>query len=84
MRSTQSPIGTISPDSSASGMNWLGGTIPSSGCFQRISASSPTICRDEARILGWKLSVNSSRSSALRSCDSRDSFSSAVAFIARL
>ena len=34
---------TMSPLSSAAGMNSLGGTAPRSGCVQRISASNPTI-----------------------------------------
>ena len=33
----------MSPDSSASGMNTCGGTLPCSGSFQRNSASAPTI-----------------------------------------
>jgi hypothetical protein len=43
--STHCPIGTISPVSSASGMNRLGGTRPCSGCCQRSSASAATIRR---------------------------------------
>ena len=42
--STQRPIGTISPVSSASGMNCIGGSTPSSGWVQRSSASTPVIC----------------------------------------
>ena len=42
--STQRPIGTISPVSSASGMNCIGGSTPSSGWVQRNSASTPVIC----------------------------------------
>jgi hypothetical protein len=41
---TQSPITTISPVSSATGMNRAGGTIPSCGCRQRIKASAPMVC----------------------------------------
>ena len=74
----------MSPVSSATGMNWDGGTMPSSGCFQRIRASTPATAPVVALSLGWKYRRNSSRSSALRSCDSSESFSSAVAFIARL
>ena len=40
-RSTQRPIGTIRPVSSASGMNCVGGTRPRSGWCQRSSASTP-------------------------------------------
>ena len=43
VRSTQRPIGTMSPVSSASGMNWSGATMPRSGWFQRSSASTPTM-----------------------------------------
>ena len=39
---TKSPIGRISPVSSAIGMNMSGGTRPRRGCCQRISASTPT------------------------------------------
>ena len=42
-RSTHSPIGTISPISSASGMNSAGDTRPRSGWFQRSSASKPVM-----------------------------------------
>ena len=37
---TQAPMGTISPDSSASGMKSSGLTKPRSGCSQRINASA--------------------------------------------
>jgi hypothetical protein len=43
VRSTHSPIGTISPVSSASGMNSVGEMMPRSGWRQRTSASTPTI-----------------------------------------
>ena len=39
---TQAPIGTMSPVSSAIGMNTSGGSGPCSGCCQRSSASVPT------------------------------------------
>ena len=45
-RSTQRPIGTISPVSSASGMNSSGCTIPRSGWIHRIRASTPVIRPD--------------------------------------
>ena len=41
--STQLPIGTIRPVSSATGMNLAGATVPRSGCRQRSSASTPVI-----------------------------------------
>ena len=40
-RKTQSPMGTMSPVSSAIGMNSEGRTKPRDGCLQRISASQP-------------------------------------------
>ncbi len=39
---TQAPIGTMSPDRSATGMNSAGLTVPSSGWSQRRRASQPT------------------------------------------
>jgi hypothetical protein len=42
-RSAHSPSGTMSPISSATGMNEAGGTIPRVGCGQRMSASKPVI-----------------------------------------
>jgi hypothetical protein len=42
--STQSPMATMKPVSSATGMNCAGETSPSSGSRQRISASAPTTC----------------------------------------
>ena len=41
--STHLPIGTISPVSSATGMNCIGATGPRSGCSQRSSASMPVM-----------------------------------------
>ena len=38
---THLPTSTISPVSSSSGMKSSGWTIPRTGCFQRISASTP-------------------------------------------
>ena len=40
--STQRPSGTIWPVSSATGMNSAGTIMPRSGCFQRMSASTPS------------------------------------------
>jgi hypothetical protein len=39
-RSTQRPSGTISPQSSATEMNFTGGMSPSTGCRQRINVSA--------------------------------------------
>ena len=50
---TVAPTGTISPDSSRSGMNSAGDTRPRSGCFQRSSASTPTTRRVAADTRGW-------------------------------
>jgi hypothetical protein len=36
----QNPVSTMSPVSSASGMNWIGDITPSVGCFERIRAST--------------------------------------------
>ena len=50
---TQRPSGSISPDSSASGMNSIGLTSPRCGCCQRSSAStlaSRPVC---SSITGW-------------------------------
>jgi hypothetical protein len=46
------PIGTISPRSSASGMNLPGGTSPTPGRSQRINASAPMISPDRISISG--------------------------------
>ena len=43
LRNTHSPSGTMSPISSATGMNSAGEIMPRSGCFQRSSASQPVI-----------------------------------------
>ena len=52
-RSTQRPIGTIRPISSANGMNWSGGTRPRSGWRQRSSASTPDDRPSARRTTGW-------------------------------
>ena len=44
------PIGTISPEYSASGMNSSGETQPRVGCNHRISASTPTMVREASTI----------------------------------
>ena len=51
--STHSPIGTIRPISSASGMNSAGETMPRLGEFQRSSASQPVISSVIASTCGW-------------------------------
>ena len=53
VRSTHSPIGTINPVSSASGMNSVGEMMPRSGWRQRTSASTPTIWVLGTSICGW-------------------------------
>ena len=52
-RNTHSPIGTISPVSSASAMKSVGCTRPRSGWFQRTSASSDTIFLRLRSKIGW-------------------------------
>jgi hypothetical protein len=51
-RTTQAPIGTIRPESSATGINCAGGTDPRVGCVQRSSASAPVIARVVRLIFG--------------------------------
>ena len=55
-RSTQAPIGTIGPASSATGMNSAGGTSPSAGLFQRSSASTAASLPVSSSNTGWKAS----------------------------
>ena len=52
-RSTQRPIGTISPVSSANGMKSPGTTSPRSGWCQRSSASIPATWPSASRTIGW-------------------------------
>ena len=52
-RSTQSPISTIRPLFSASGMNSSGGTKPRVGCDQRSSASTASTRRSLSARRGW-------------------------------
>ena len=52
-RSTQRPIGTIRPISSASGMKVSGPSIPRSGWCQRSSASTPLTPPSERFTSGW-------------------------------
>ena len=47
------PIASISPDSSAIGMNCAGDTMPSTGWRQRISASTPVMLCVRRSIFGW-------------------------------
>src|SRR5471032_3154914 len=81
-RSTQSPSGSISPDSSAIGMKRSGATMPSSGWCQRSSASAPMTARSDRRICGCRYSSNSCCSSASHSRCSSNSRSCVAAFIA--
>jgi hypothetical protein len=50
--STHWPIGRISPDSSAKGINSAGDTTPRRGCCQRTSASTP-VTRPPPTTCGW-------------------------------
>ena len=50
---TQSPIGSIRPLSSAAGMKSPGGIIPRSGSFQRSSASTATASPLATSQTGW-------------------------------
>ena len=50
---TQAPMGTISPDCSARGMNSAGLTGPRSGCTQRSRASQPTGSPVPSDSTGW-------------------------------
>ena len=65
-RSTQSPIGTISPHSSATGRNSCGSSRPRSGWRQRIRASTPITRPLPTSSSDWYSSTNSPRSSAWR------------------
>ena len=51
--STQSPMGTMKPVSSATGMKRAGDTSPHSGSRQRISASAPTTWPVFRSSCGW-------------------------------
>ncbi|MGA9077113.1 MAG: hypothetical protein WB383_02105 [Acidimicrobiales bacterium] len=50
---THSPIGTMSPVSSAIGMNSSGGTIPRAGSIHRMSASTPVYRPSCRSTIGW-------------------------------
>ena len=52
--------------SSAIGTNSDGESVPSFGCSQRTSASTPTISRESSAMIGWK----STRSSSFSIADS--------------
>jgi hypothetical protein len=52
-RITHSPIGTMKPISSASGMKEAGEIIPLVGWFQRIRASNPLISLLARLTTGW-------------------------------
>ncbi len=51
--STHSEIAVIRSVRSATGMNAAGASIPSSGWFQRMSASTPTMRMSSRRRIGW-------------------------------
>ena len=51
--STHRPIRSISPFSSATGMNSAGGIAPRCGCSHRSSASKPTIEESWSATTGW-------------------------------
>jgi len=53
VRMTQLPMAMIWPLFSASGMNSPGATMPSCGCFQRSSASTPTTRLPSIDNCGW-------------------------------
>jgi hypothetical protein len=53
VRITHSPIGTISPVSSARPMKRSGSVSPRSGCCQRSSASQPTSTPSPTWMRGW-------------------------------
>ena len=63
-RITHSPIGTISPVSSATGMNSAGEIRPRVGWFQRSSASNEQMRFARGRTAAGSSSSNSPRSSA--------------------
>jgi hypothetical protein len=50
---TQVPSGTMSPVSSAIGMNSDGGTVPRRGLNQRSSASNPVVAPLTRSTIGW-------------------------------
>jgi hypothetical protein len=78
--STQRPIGTIRPLSSATSMNWSGAITPRTGCCQRTSASKPTassVCRSTIgwycsrklpSLTAWSSAERSSRRSTIEPC----------------
>ena len=70
VRITHSPIGTINPDRSATGMNRNGLNSPISGDFHRIRASTPAISPEPKSNSGW-YTRNSSSSSAPPAARSR-------------
>jgi hypothetical protein len=66
-RSSHRVIGTITPFSSATGMNSAGGTSPRCGWFQRSSASHPVTSPVGRYTTGCQRSANSPRAAASRS-----------------
>ena len=59
--------------SSAIGTNSDGDSVPSFGCSQRTSASTPTISLDPSEMIGWNSTRSSSFSTADSSCVRRRS-----------
>ena len=51
--STQRPIGSIMPVSSATGMKSAGAGVPRAGCSQRSSASTEAIEESRSETIGW-------------------------------
>ena len=51
--STQRPIGSIRPDSSATVMNSAGSSSPRVGCSQRSSASTEATDPSRSETIGW-------------------------------
>ena len=64
--STQSPIGTMTPVSSATGMKSAASIRPLVGWFQRTSASAASARSETAEKIGWYSTVSSPSRSALR------------------
>ena len=50
---TQSPISTMRPVSSATGMKSSGWIMPMLGCAQRSNASTPTTAQVSRSTIGW-------------------------------
>ena len=75
---TQSPMGTIAPDSFARCRNWAGNSRPRAGWSHRSSASAPTTRPLWVEMIGWYARRSSSLASA-RSSSAASSFCSTLA-----